>query len=272
MPVELVWSAENSMTSKLLTTTLSPELSRQLPSPLDIPFTALPQPSRDINVLRSDLHRSGFCYIQDALSTSELITLNQRLNEQMEAEVEAGISSHDGGESSSEVRNNFWKDKPREQPNQKVLMLINKGECFQDLVTKQPLAERLVDGLLGKKWILSSLWANIARPGGQPMPMHCDQGGAMPRFFKRSASLEKGGAVPKGYRGADAYDHTAQQMWDVARTSSDGKFTTESLVSCMQKMKLPEFMMPPVYCQVVYFLTDVVSLCCCLYFFIIFLN
>ena len=275
---------------RLLTTPLTPEFSARMPAPLDIPFNELPKPTRDPDQLRRDLYRSGFCYIQDALSSAELATLRQRLAEQMEAEVEAGISSHDGGPEGSEVGNNVWKDAKRgaAQPNQKVLMLVNKGQCFRDLVTEKAVAEDLVDELLGKKWLLSSLWANIARPGGRPMAMHCDQGGAMPRYFSREAAMRGGsttgsgdgdgggggggsgsklttsggtpghpGQVPAGFRGSDAYDHSAQSQWDAARVGPDGKFTTESLLACVNEMEFPDLLMPPVYCQVVYFLTDV---------------
>ena len=46
-----------------------------------------------------------------------------------------------------------------------------------------------------------------AGPGNKPMAMHCDQGGAMPRYFPRSAAMENGGRTPRGFGGADAYDH-----------------------------------------------------------------
>jgi hypothetical protein len=105
------------------------------------------------------------------------------------------------------------------------------------------------------------LWANIARPGGQPTAMHCDQGGAMPRYFDRQATIENGGKTLKGYRGSDAYDHSAQKQWDDAR-NEDGTFNTDNLMAAINKMQLPEYILPPVYCQIVYFLT--VGLICSL--------
>jgi ectoine hydroxylase-related dioxygenase (phytanoyl-CoA dioxygenase family) len=64
----------------------------------------------------------------------------------------------------------------REPPdNQRIWMLVNKGAIFRDLVL-HPLAQHWMTDLLGKDYLLSSLTANIARPGGPPMYLHCDQG------------------------------------------------------------------------------------------------
>ena len=86
------------------------------------------------------------------------------------------------------------------------------------------------------------------------MAMHCDQGGAMPRYFDRKATIENGGQTLKGYRGSDAYDHSAQKQWDTAR-NEDGTFNTDNLMTAINEMDLPEYILPPVYCQIVYFLT-----------------
>jgi ectoine hydroxylase-related dioxygenase (phytanoyl-CoA dioxygenase family) len=59
--------------------------------------------------------------------------------------------------------------------NQRIWMLPNKGRIFRDLVL-DPLVERMMGHLLGPDFLLSSLTANIARPGGVTMYLHSDQG------------------------------------------------------------------------------------------------
>ena len=58
--------------------------------------------------------------------------------------------------------------------NQRVWMLVNKGRAFRDILELK-LINKLVGGLLGDNFILSSFSANIAKPGGIKMPLHTDQ-------------------------------------------------------------------------------------------------
>jgi ectoine hydroxylase-related dioxygenase (phytanoyl-CoA dioxygenase family) len=63
-----------------------------------------------------------------------------------------------------------------ERPNnQRIWMMVNKGAIFRDLVL-HPLVTEKMSALLGPDFLLSSLSANIARPGGTPMYLHTDQG------------------------------------------------------------------------------------------------
>jgi ectoine hydroxylase-related dioxygenase (phytanoyl-CoA dioxygenase family) len=54
-------------------------------------------------------------------------------------------------------------------------MLPNKGRIFRDLML-HPLVDQAMGRLVGADCLLSSLTANIARPGGTPMYLHNDQG------------------------------------------------------------------------------------------------
>jgi len=54
-------------------------------------------------------------------------------------------------------------------------MLVNKGQVFRDLML-HPVIDDLMGHLLGADYLLSSLTANIASPGGEPMVLHTDQG------------------------------------------------------------------------------------------------
>jgi ectoine hydroxylase-related dioxygenase (phytanoyl-CoA dioxygenase family) len=121
---------------------------------------ALPQLTRDLAQAKCDLDSFGFCLIAEALSASDLRALRERLVEQAAAEAEIGRATRDGGPGA---------------PNQRVWNLINKGREFRDLIL-HPLVDTIIPHLLGTGFILSSLTANIAGPGGAPMYLHRDQG------------------------------------------------------------------------------------------------
>jgi ectoine hydroxylase-related dioxygenase (phytanoyl-CoA dioxygenase family) len=119
-----------------------------------------PAPTRDLAQAKCDLDEWGFCFVADALSSEQVTALRERLIEQARAEAEIGRGAFDGG--------------PR-TPNQRVWNLINKGKVFRDLIM-HPLVTAMMSHLLGNNFILSSLTANIAGPGGEPMYLHRDQG------------------------------------------------------------------------------------------------
>jgi ectoine hydroxylase-related dioxygenase (phytanoyl-CoA dioxygenase family) len=117
-----------------------------------------PLRSRDELVAATDdLARFGYCVLERALSASAVAALQARVDEQAAGEVAAGCGFVEAG------------------INQRIWMLPNKGRIFRDLVL-DPLVERFMGELLGPRFLLSSLTANIARPGGAPMYLHADQG------------------------------------------------------------------------------------------------
>jgi ectoine hydroxylase-related dioxygenase (phytanoyl-CoA dioxygenase family) len=109
---------------------------------------------------KQKLDSQGYCIIEDVLSRAEVAALKSRLEEQAEGEREHGVAFHDGGLS---------------RPNQRIWMLLNKGRVFRDLML-HPIIDALMGHLLGPDYLLSSLTANIASPGGEPMVLHTDQG------------------------------------------------------------------------------------------------
>src|SRR5215469_11139838 len=120
-------------------------------------------PSRggpDIERAKAELDSDGYCTIENVLSSEEVKALKARLIEQAEGERARGVSFHDGGAA---------------RPNQRVWMLVNKGRVFRDLML-HPIVDALMGHLLGSDYLLSSLTANIAGPGGEPMVLHTDQG------------------------------------------------------------------------------------------------
>jgi ectoine hydroxylase-related dioxygenase (phytanoyl-CoA dioxygenase family) len=120
----------------------------------------LVKPSTDLNQARRNLDERGYCIIPGVLSRSQIAALKARLLEQAQGEDARGVATHDGGPS---------------RPNQRIWMLLNKGRVFRDLMLHPIIAETM-GHLLGPDFMLSSFTANIARPGGEPMALHTDQG------------------------------------------------------------------------------------------------
>ncbi len=111
----------------------------------------------DLEPASGDLARFGYCILERALAAPAVSALKSRVDEQAAGEVAAGCGFVESG------------------INQRIWMLPNKGRIFRDLVLS-PLVERFMGELLGPTFLLSSLTANIARPGGAPMYLHTDQG------------------------------------------------------------------------------------------------
>lgn len=127
----------------------------------------LPQPSKDLHRLRSDLRRWGYCKVDQALSASQVHTIRQRVEEQAEGERLAGIAQ-------------------RTPSGQNINCCVNKGQCFELLIEQHPdiaqggpLVEQLVDEALGPGWICTSLIAAMSLQGGVPQALHQDQGNSL---------------------------------------------------------------------------------------------
>jgi ectoine hydroxylase-related dioxygenase (phytanoyl-CoA dioxygenase family) len=132
----------------------------------------LPERTTDLDRAKTDLAEHGYCLIADALRPDEVAALRKRTVEAALEDVDAGDAFIDSGGA-----------------NQRVWALLNRGEVFCDLAT-HPLALELMDAAIGGHadpykpgggddlpgFLLGSLTANIAGPGGEPMFLHADQG------------------------------------------------------------------------------------------------
>lgn len=188
-----------------------------------------PEPTSDPEIAQARLHEYGYCILENALSPDVLAEARDRLVEQADAEREAGIAFEDQGPDQGR-----YKDFGvlREQAftaaaggvNQRVWMLVNKGKVFCDAVT-HPTISPIVASLLGPDFLLSTLSANIAKPGGLEMGLHTDQWW-MPRPLPRREAPVVAGDIERGeFYGAP----------------EDGP---ETVIN------------PPVVCNVIYFLSD----------------
>ena len=61
---------------------ITPEQRAGLPPPFCSDIAELPLPTRDVDTLKRDLFRSGFCLIKDALSPARVGQIRRRLDEQ----------------------------------------------------------------------------------------------------------------------------------------------------------------------------------------------
>ncbi len=142
----------------------------------------LPKPTMDADQAKADIDRWGYCLLDKAIPKELLNRCRDRLIEQAAGEKAQGIAFEDGGPDQQ------WGDftdengKVRAEAfcesnggiNQRVWMLVNKGRPFLELLELEKLIN-MVRYILGERFILSSYTANIARPGGSPMPLHTDQ-------------------------------------------------------------------------------------------------
>jgi ectoine hydroxylase-related dioxygenase (phytanoyl-CoA dioxygenase family) len=138
-----------------------------------------PQLTRDLARARADLDAFGYCLVADALGADELAALRERLVAQADAEARIGVAYRDGGDG-QRVVDDFGRlrqdafTEANGGVNQRVWMLANKGRVFRDLVV-HPLVDDLVGHVLGQRFVLSQMSANIAKPGGVRMGLHTDQ-------------------------------------------------------------------------------------------------
>ena len=128
---------------------------------------SLPQASKDIEQLRADMLKWGYCKVEDALSPEQVAVIRQRVLEQAEGERLAGIAQ-------------------RTPSGQNINCCVNKGVCFEGLIEQHPdvvqggpLIEQLVTEALGVGWISTSLIASISLEGGVPQALHQDQNNAL---------------------------------------------------------------------------------------------
>ena len=139
----------------------------------------LPAATKDLQRAKRDLDQLGVCVIPGVIVGEALTTARRRLVEQAKEEERQCLDFRDAGSDQSllddfgEIKADAFS-KANGGINQRLWMLINKGQCFRDMV-EHPLIDELIGHVLGNRFILSTLSANIAKPGGQRMGLHTDQ-------------------------------------------------------------------------------------------------
>ena len=143
---------------------------------------SLPTVTTDSTQALKDLHEYGFTLLEGVLNQSETTTLADTLQSVAAHEISHGEAFQDGGPRQQwgdfkAVEGLTARDKFRAEAggiNQRIWMIVNKGDCFVDLLAKEPVL-KLVNALLESITNSSSHGANIARKGGVKMPLHTDQ-------------------------------------------------------------------------------------------------
>lgn len=145
----------------------------------------LPQPTKEIRQLRHDLGEWGYCLIEDGLSEAQCSAFYDRLWNQSEGEIAAGVQH-------------------QTPSGQMVNTLINKGECFglcieqhPDAVQAGPVIEQIMNETLGRGWICHSFLAIGSDPGGYPQGLHIDQGPLLPWLTEEAPALVNTMYIPQ---------------------------------------------------------------------------
>jgi ribosomal silencing factor RsfS len=102
----------------------------------------LPKPTTSLDLAKANLDEFGYCLIADALSAEQVSALRKRLVEQATAEKQHGLAFEDGGSQQNwgDFRNPDGSLRPEAFTatgggvNQRVWMLVNKGQVFIDLL------------------------------------------------------------------------------------------------------------------------------------------
>ena len=163
----------------------------------------LPQPTTNLETLKSNIDTFGYCLVKDAIAPDQLAAARTRLIEQAAAELQGGYAFEDGGAKQqwgafTDEQGKIKRDAFSAEAggvNQRIWMLINKGKVFRDLLS-QPEIRAAAGHVLGEDYLLSGCSANIAKPGGIAMDLHTDQWW-MPEPIHRKPSPLPAGSITR---------------------------------------------------------------------------
>ena len=169
----------------------------------DWSYEELPKPTANLEAAKTHIDEFGYCLLANAIPAEQLAAVRTRLEEQAAAELQAGLAFEDGGakqqwgaftDEQGHIRQDAFSAKAG-GVNQRVWMLVNKGQIFLDMLA-QPNMRTIVGHVLGKDYLLSSYGANIAKPGGIAMNLHTDQWW-MPEPIHRKPSPVPAGSLTR---------------------------------------------------------------------------
>jgi len=147
----------------------------------------LPKPTRDTRQLLDDMYKWGYCLLADAIASKPLADIRARLARQAEAEYHSG-GYLENQHIDSAAGHNQW-----------LMMLINKGEVFQQ-VLQHPDVTTVLNQVIGHEHILSETSAHLTRPGNPAMPLHTDQWWMPPPVMPGERALPAGDIARAGVR------------------------------------------------------------------------
>jgi len=122
----------------------------------DLDFSVLPKPTRDIDKLKADFDHYGYCLVAEAVSDDDRQAMLDRIVEQYEGELEAGIALQ------------------TPQKDARCVNLLTKGEIFQQCLLN-PLTDMLLEHALGDSFLVSEFGSVRTVPGSLAQGLHIDQ-------------------------------------------------------------------------------------------------
>ena len=124
-------------------------------------MSPLPSLSRDLNRLRGDLDRHGYCLVDVVLEESERQRVIDTLTQPGRANRKRSRPDH---------RIRRWSDRDGDQ-----WVPLKIGEYALDSLVGHPIALALARHLLGERFHLSEFAAHVIHPGNRIMELHTDQ-------------------------------------------------------------------------------------------------
>ena len=155
-----------------------------------------------------DLKTNGFCVVENALSSAEVLDVRKKLLDAAKESNRRGVPTH-------------IPSLDQNDSNIRVFNLLDLDPIFLELMERNEAIE-FVEQLIGDDFIVSNYTANIALPGAKSMQAHSDLGIVFPgpwlepwsmntlwclddihhengatRYLPKSHNIEKSADVPK---------------------------------------------------------------------------
>lgn len=132
----------------------------------------LPTATTDREQVKADVTKHGYGILKDALSPEQVRLMRSVLSREIEKEEKAG-----------NVKESYTD---RDATNRRLAILMDRHECFRDLV-EDPMAMEMAQFILGPSYLnepflLHALSANVTRPGSRDMGIHGDTDYILPHY------------------------------------------------------------------------------------------
>ena len=116
----------------------------------DWSYEELPKPTANLETAKANIDAFGYCLLADAMPAEQLAAARKRLREQAAAELQAGLAFEDGGAKQqwgafTDDEGNIRRDAFSAAAggvNQRVWMLVNKGQVFRDMLAQADVRAR----------------------------------------------------------------------------------------------------------------------------------
>ncbi|WP_067733041.1 phytanoyl-CoA dioxygenase family protein [Novosphingobium naphthalenivorans] len=132
----------------------------------------LPTATTDREQVKADVTKHGYGILKDALSPEQVRLMRSVLSREIEKEEKAG-----------NIKESYTD---RDATNRRLAILMDRHECFRDLV-EDPMAMEMAQFILGPSYLnepflLHALSANVTRPGSRDMGIHGDTDYILPHY------------------------------------------------------------------------------------------